>query len=102
MVNFSLPKLLDSSLYVSCWLVEDVAMPTWIYVVKCSVKTRGTQLELHQSIYFMSRDLMDQANDTREKLYDFIEDYFSGLMDQAQLTTAREEIMTHEAVEIWI
>ena len=36
-VNFSLPKLLDSSLYVSCWLVEDVAMPSRIYAVKCSV-----------------------------------------------------------------
>lgn len=45
---------------------------------------------------------MDQAQATREKLCDFIEDCFSGLMDQAQLTTAREEIMTHEAVEIWI
>jgi len=36
-VNFSLPKLLDSSLYVSCGLVEDVVMAIRIYAVKCSV-----------------------------------------------------------------
>ena len=39
---------------------------------------------------------LDQAQATREAVCDFIEDYFLGLMDQAQLTKAREEIMTHE------
>jgi len=104
MVNFSLPKLLDSSLYVSCWLVEDVAMPSRIYAVKCSVNEdqRHTIGITPINLFHVSSLDGPIPGHTREKLCDFIEDYFLGLMDQAQLTTAREEIMTHEAVEIWI